>query len=103
MVQTFKGCTSLQTIEGFTTLDNVDNFSATFAIISNLQDILSINNIKKSIDFRDCPLLTHDTLMRIINALMTESGKFLYLGNTNLAKLTAEEIAIATDKGWTVN
>ena len=27
----------------------------------------------------------------------------LVLGSTNMAKLTAEEIAIATNKGWTVS
>jgi hypothetical protein len=41
--------------------------------------------------------------MSIINNLMTvTSTKTLTLGATNLAKLTADEVAIATNKGWTV-
>lgn len=59
--------------------------------------------------------LTHDSLMDVINKLydlnitydVANGGelqtKGLILGSTNLAKLTAEEIAIATAKGWTVS
>ena len=59
--------------------------------------------------------LTHDSLMNVINNLYdlnltydVANGGTLYtqklvLGSTNLAKLTAEEIAIATNKGWTVS
>lgn len=59
--------------------------------------------------------LTHDSLMSIINNLYdlnlsydVANGGMLYtqqllLGNTNLAKLTEEEIAIATNKGWVVS
>jgi hypothetical protein len=59
--------------------------------------------------------LTHDSLMNVINNLYdlnltydVANGGTLYtqklqLGSTNKAKLTAEEIAIATAKGWTVS
>ena len=50
--------------------------------------------------------LTHDSLMNVLNKLYDISNKrtqIINLGNTNKAKLTAEEIAIATNKGWTVN
>ena len=52
--------------------------------------------------------LTHDSLMNVINNLYDIKTKGcnpqgLVLGSTNLAKLTAEEIAIATEKGWTVS
>lgn len=59
--------------------------------------------------------LTHNSLMNVINKLYdlnlsynVASGGTLYpqqlvLGSTNLAKLTAEEIAIATNKGWSVS
>ena len=53
-----------------------------------------------------CTLLTHDSLMSIINALADKTGVSgtwkVTLGSTNLAKLTADEIAIAEGKGWTV-
>ena len=50
--------------------------------------------------------LSHDSLMSIINALADKIGVSgtwkVTLGATNLAKLTAEEIAIAEGKGWTL-
>ena len=67
-----------------------------------------------NIDFSSHSNLTHDSLMNIINGLYdlnltynVANGGTLYtqkltLGATNIAKLTAEEIAIATNKGWTV-
>lgn len=59
--------------------------------------------------------LTHDSLMTVINKLydlnltydVANDGVLytqkLTLGSTNTAKLTAAEIAIATNKGWTVS
>ena len=52
--------------------------------------------------------LTHESLMNIINNLYDIKTKGcnaqkLILGTTNLKKLTSEEIAIATNKGWTVS
>ena len=52
--------------------------------------------------------LTHDSLMNVINNLYDIKTKGcqaqrLQLGPTNLAKLTEEEIAIATDKGFNVS
>ena len=46
---------------------------------------------------------TRDELMIMITTLKpTTSTKTLTIGSTNLAKLTAEDIKIATDKGWTL-
>ena len=52
--------------------------------------------------------LTHESLMNIINNLYDIKTKGcnaqkLILGSTNINKLTSEEIAIATEKGWTVS
>lgn len=60
------------------------------------------------LDLSECPNLTHDSLINVINGLYDIATKGcnvqqLVIGSTNLAKLTAEEIAIATNKGWTVS
>lgn len=52
--------------------------------------------------------LTHESLMNVINNLYDIKTKGcnaqqLILGATNINKLTSEEIAIATNKGWTVS
>ena len=47
--------------------------------------------------------LTHDSLISIINRLPTvSSSKTLTIGQANKLKLTDAEIAVATQKGWTV-
>lgn len=60
------------------------------------------------LDLRWSPSLTHDSLMNVINNLYDIKSKGcnaqeLVLTSKNLTKLTAEEIAIATNKGWTVS
>jgi hypothetical protein len=74
----------------------------------------SNNSYSSRVDLSYSPKLTHESLMSVINNLydlnLTYSaignGKLyrqeLRLGSTNLAKLSAEEIAIATNKGWNV-
>ena len=68
----------------------------------------SANNWSYKLDLSYCTKLTHDSLMNVINNLYDIATKGvmpqqLVLGSTNLAKLTAEEIAIATNKGWSVS
>ena len=58
---------------------------------------------KNGFNVSDCVLLSHDSLMSIINHLKSGvSGLTVTLGSTNLAKLTDAEKAIATQKGWTL-
>ena len=46
--------------------------------------------------------LTVDSLVDMLTVLPTVSSKKITIGATNKAKLTAEQLAIATNKGWTV-
>ena len=98
----FNGCTKLENIGGFL------NLGKAYTYTGNGYNFYKLNLSKAT-------LLTHDSLMNIINNLYdlnlsynVANGGTLYtqnivLGSTNLAKLTAEEIAIATNKGWTVS
>ena len=73
------------------------------------------NNNYYKLNLSACTSLTHESLMNVINNLYdlnltydVANGGTLYtqslqLGADNIAKLTAEEIAIATNKGWTVS
>lgn len=58
-----------------------------------------------NVDLQECPLLTHDSLMEIINALQEAAGSYIYLqlGEVNRAKLTEEELDIAIQKGWNIS
>lgn len=67
------------------------------------------------LDLSKSTKLTHESLIDVINNLYdlnltynVANGGTLYrqslvLGSTNLAKLTEDEIAIATNKGWNVS
>lgn len=82
-------------------------FNNPFSGCSALREIRFEGVIGNDISFQDSPLLTHDSLMSIINHLKDFSGTTttmtLTLRTTNLAKLTDAEKAIATQKGWTLS
>jgi surface protein len=90
------GCKSLTTLGGFTNLGQA--YSTTQS--ANYGDYtLTLSSSTK---------ITHDSLMNVINNLYDIAAKGvktqqLVIGSTNLAKLTAEEIQIATDKGFSVS
>lgn len=91
----FWSCDSLTNLGGFTNLGqayettqnaNYDNYTLNLSYSNNL---------------------THDSLMNVINNLYNIANKGvktqqLVLGSTNISKLSAEEIQIATDKGFSV-
>ena len=91
----FNNCSSLVTLGGLKNL----GMSYPTNYIDNASEL--------TLNLSDSPLLTHDSLMNVINNLYDIKSKgvktqTLQLGNRNKAKLTAEEIAIATNKGWNV-
>ena len=93
----FKSCTNLTNFGGFLNLGK--GYTGT-----------TENNSSYKLDLSPCTKLTHESLMNVINGLYdlnltykvadggTLKTQTLRLGSTNLAKLTAEEIAIATAK-----
>lgn len=89
-------CYSLIEIGGF------ENLGQAYEITANANYYYYTLNLNNSCN------LTHESLMNVINGLYDIKTKGcntqqLVLGSTNLAKLTAEEIAIATEKGWSVS
>ena len=116
----FNGCKSLTTILQLD-LSKISMVSHMFHSCSELTTLGGLQNLGMAydtnpsanfsyytLDLSTSPKLTHDSLMNVINGLYDIKSKGcnpqqLILGSTNLAKLTAEEIAIATDKGWNVS
>ena len=92
----FNRCTKLTNVGRFENLGN--NYSTN----------QSANYYNYGLNLSACTNLTYDSLMNIINNLYDIKSKGvknqrLQLGDTNKAKLTEEEIAIATNKGWSVS
>ena len=116
----FYSCYGLITIPKLN-FENVNNVSGILSGASNVVNIGGFENLGKAyltnksanytnygLVLTNCSKLTHDSLMNIINNLYDIKTKGcqaqrLQLGSTNLAKLTEEEIAIATDKGFNVS
>ena len=98
----FADCSSLVTIESLDLSKGIKLIS-TFSGCTSLENITFTGTIKININLADSELLTHDSLMSLINALINDaSSKTVTIGSTNLSKLTDEEKAIATNKGWTL-
>lgn len=103
MMSMFSLCKNLTSLN----MNNCDvsNVTNTIYMLNNCSSLVNFQApMNISVDFcvDACTLLSHDSLMSIINNLATVTGKTLDLGATNLAKLTDEEKAIATGKGWTL-
>ena len=100
----FYGCNSLSSIP----LIDTSNVTTMFGIVygcSSLKYLGGFKNLHISVtsNFLDqCPNLTVESLMNVINNLAKVSGKTLKFGSDNLGKLTAQQKAIATNKGWTL-
>ena len=99
----FKGCSQLTSVPKLDT-SRVTTTGSMFSGCAQLTTLGGFIGLKVSLDLSGSPLLTHDSLLNVINeaADVTSSPKNLTLGSTNLAKLTDEEKAIATNKGWTL-
>ena len=101
MSSMFYLCSSLTSVPLFDT-SKVTNMADMFYMCSSLTTLGGFLNLKTNLDISNAPNLTHESLMNVINkaADVTSSPKTLTLGTTNLSKLTSEEKAIATNKGW---
>ncbi len=127
----FSGCSSLTSVPLFDT-SNVTDMYRMFSYCSNLITIPRLDatslttaasmfgeyyyplnkfttfggltNLKIDLDMSSCNALTKESLLNVFNeaADVTSSPKTLTLGTKNLNKLTDEEKAIATNKGWTL-
>ena len=78
------------------------NFSWPFGGCDNLTTLGGFGAISADINLSPCTKLTVESLMNVITQAATVTGKTMTLGSTNLAKLTDEQKAVATSKGWTL-
>ena len=83
------------------TLTSVD--STAFTNNSNMEIITLENGFNCAIDLSHSTLYSVETMVAMLNALATTTTtKTLTLGSANLNKLSTEQKAIATNKGWTL-
>lgn len=103
----FYNCSSLTTIEKIIVPEcNWSAVTSFFneALVSSLENVTLKANVKLDCDWSklsQCPNLTVDSLMSFINAFQDNINYTQYtltIGATNLAKLTEDQILIATNK-----
>ncbi len=105
MTEMFYNCENLVTINGILDFNNASKTNAFIMGCVNLETIYIKNyDAIRSTDLTDCVKLSHESLVYFINNLKPSSTvKTIKLGSINLAKLTEEEIAVATEKNWTLS
>lgn len=100
----FDGCTSLVDA-GTLNFSKVRYVTNAFRNCSALEEIRVSGDIGVNVSFADSPL-SAESIQSIVDHLTDYSGTgttmTVTLGAENLAKLTDEEKAIATQKGWTL-
>lgn len=100
MKNMFYRCTNLETIEGLD-CTAATNLTDIFNSCTKLTDV-GLTNIKTNLTIPS-NLLTHDCLVGLIDELVdVNEARTLTVGATNIAKLTDDEIAVATAKNWTL-
>lgn len=104
----FFNCRNLKTISGDISLWNFSNcyIGNAFTGCYSLENFDGFyfpedNKVVNPYDFSDCPKLTVESMQSIMNRLNNQQADLIF--NTEaFNKLTPEDIAIATNKGWSV-
>ena len=112
MSNMFNNCNNLKSIP-LLDCSRVSSMSTMFgwSDIYSLTDLGGFKNLKTSCtgNLNHLPNLTVQSLMNVINNLYdfrangSTTTRTLTLGTTNLNKLTDEQKAVATNKGWSLN
>ena len=101
-VSMFNGCTNLTTVPAYNMVNN-GQATSMFDNCPNLKSIL-MTGMTSSFDISSSTKFEREDLVTILNNLGTPAfTRYLTMGATNLAKLTDEDKAIATNKKWTLS
>ena len=99
-----KNLTSVPKLDATSLTAASSMFGSNHSPLDKFTNFGGLTNLKIDLNLSSCSNLTKASLMNVINeaADVTADPKTLTLGADNLAKLTDEEKAIATNKGWTL-
>ena len=99
----FYKCMSLASLDissfNFTSTVATDNM---FCLCKSLTDLKFGKNLKKSLNFRSCPL-THESALSVINGLAkVEQRQTIFFSEPTYDTLSKEDIKLAEDKKWSI-
>ena len=99
----FEGCESLESIP-LLDWSSVTNCGNAFYRCYALKDVGGFTGLAISVSFAQSNVLTRESVLNIFNGLATVTGgQTITLHASVLALLSSADIAIATNKGWTVS
>lgn len=104
----FYNCASLTTLDlSGCDMSKIKSMLGVFYLCYKLAEIRSDGAKLPNIDLKNIRLnnshLTVDSIVGLLNALpQSDKGYSFQIGSDNIAKLSDEQKAIATDKGWTL-
>lgn len=109
----FSGCTSLKTLiygavlgSGSTAYINHASTGNVIYGCTALEDVQIPQGWTENMNLSQTSVLTHDSMVAMIANLYdysSDTAHTLTLGDTNLTRLSADEIAVATAKNWTLS
>ena len=116
----FNNCTEVITIPKLNAskVNFIDQFITSNYVLTNFGGLENLGQAYETtknanyeyytLDLAKCDKLTHESLMNVINNLYDIKTKGckaqqLVLGSTNISKLSAEELQICTERGWSVS
>ena len=99
----FSDCTNLTTVP-LLNVSSVTDMYRMFGGCESLTNLGGFTGLKLSLDLSESPLLMVDSVMNVINnaADMASSPKTLTLHKDVFNKLSADQIATASAKGWNI-
>ena len=98
----FAQCTKLESVP-LLDFSNVTNTNLAFYECPSLKNVGGFIGLKTDIEFKYSPLLTHESAVNIIDNLAVAPGHTVLFKKATFITLSSEEIARATDKGWTIS
>ena len=101
---TFRYCRNLSKINLPNSLTSI-NTNSFYSCVSLLEVEIEKDFNCNNLNLSESTLYTRETIVSWLNALADRTGQTAYkltIGATNLAKLTEEDILIATNKNWTL-
>lgn len=102
--EAFRGCITLSNVTIPNSVTSI--YDLVFLNCARLENVIVGNGFNAdNLNLSVSTLYSVDTMIAMFNALADRTGQTAYtltLGDTNLAKLSNEEIAIATQKNWTL-
>lgn len=101
MASMFQYCYSLTKVPDILDLSNCTDTENAFTSAPYIKN-LRIMGLKVSANIAAIAVCTREDLVFILTNLQIVTGQTLTIGSTNVAKLSNDDKAIATEKGWTL-